>query len=97
VIEEQIDERLRPAAEKVRRLRLRAAVLSFVGALGSAFLPVTGALAAEEGMLTEAIVSTAGLGTVAAAAFAVARRGRKRAARIEQEIVAQLGDPPPSS
>jgi hypothetical protein len=94
VIEERFEERLRPSVEKVRRLRLRAGVLSFVAAVASAMLPVTGAIAFEEGLVTEAVVSTAGVGAVAAGAFAFARRGRKDAARLEQEIITRLGEPP---
>jgi hypothetical protein len=95
VIEERVDEHLRPAVEKVRRLRMRASVLSFVGAIASALLPVSGSLALfEEAFAAEAAIATGALGAASAGAFVVANRGRKQARRIEQDIEAQLGEPP---
>jgi hypothetical protein len=74
------------AVARVKRLRLRGAVLFFFGAVAAAFLPVTAGLALEVGQAGKAMISSAAVGAASWVACRCARRDRTHARELEQAI-----------
>lgn len=74
------------AVARVKSLRTRAAVLSFLCAVAAAFLPLTVAVALEPGQGAAAIVGTAAVGATSFVAYRCARRDREHARELEQAI-----------
>ena len=74
------------AVARVKHLRTRAAVLSFLCAVAAAFLPLTAAVALEPGQGGTAIVGSAAVGVTSWVAYRRARRDREHARELEQAI-----------
>jgi hypothetical protein len=74
------------AVARVKHLRTRAAVLSFLCAVAAAFLPLTAAVALEPGQGGAAIVGSAAVGVTSWVAYRRARRDREHARELEQAI-----------
>jgi hypothetical protein len=74
------------AVATVRRLRMRAAVLSFLCAVAVAFLPVTAAIAIEPGEGGTALIGSAAVAVTSWAMYRRARRDREHARELEQAI-----------
>jgi len=86
MVEPQYEASAAHAVARVKRLRLRAAVLFFFGAVAAALLPVTAALALEVGQTGRAMISSAAVGAASWVAFRCARRDRTHARELEQAI-----------
>jgi uncharacterized iron-regulated protein len=74
------------AVATVKRLRTRAAVLSFLCAVAAAFLPITAAIAIEPGQGETALISSAAVAVTSWAAYRRARRDREHARELEHAI-----------